>query len=134
MPKWLHGARVHSVLLEGEDAAQPRKLTLTGPAIRIGDPVLVDDHQGVITGIEASTVMVRVDERARHAEKPLDPRCPDCQAPMVSRTGPHGRFWGCSRYKGGCRGTRDSMGRSPRERNEGRTENPAPQRRNRWID
>ena len=25
-------------------------------------------------------------------------KCPHCGAPLVVRTGPNGKFWGCSRY------------------------------------
>lgn len=67
------------------------------------------------------------------------PDCPDCGAPMVSRARqpkawetdqqPR-RFWGCSTYPR-CKGTRDDMGRSRHEREEARSENPAPRRR-RW--
>ena len=34
------------------------------------------------------------------------PRCPKCRSEMVKRTGPRGRFWGCSKYPK-CRGSRD---------------------------
>jgi len=61
-------------------------------------------------------------------------RCPDCGAPMEPRTSVHGKFWGCTRYKQGCRGTRDSMGRSKRDREEAGSENPEPRTRSRWID
>jgi len=64
--------------------------------------------------------------------------CPDCGAPMVSRQRkprpdeldqqPR-RFWGCSRYPN-CKGTRDSEGRSQRERDAARGIAPA----RRWID
>lgn len=47
---------------------------------------------------------------------------------MKARNGPHGKFWGCERYPH-CKGTRDSMGRSKRERDAERTENPEP----RWA-
>jgi DNA topoisomerase-3 len=60
--------------------------------------------------------------------KPENVTCPDCQAPMRPRNGPHGTFWGCSLYPT-CKGTRDSMGRSKRERAEERRENPEPRQR-----
>src|ERR1700730_10916951 len=34
------------------------------------------------------------------------PNCPECNAPMRERSGTRGPFWGCSRYRDGCRGTR----------------------------
>jgi restriction system protein len=42
---------------------------------------------------------------------PEVPECPQCQSSMVLRTAKRGpnvgtRFWGCSRYSSGCRGTR----------------------------
>lgn len=42
-------------------------------------------------------------------------KCPECEGPMISRTGKYGVFWGCKRYPT-CNGTRDSMGRSRAER------------------
>lgn len=49
--------------------------------------------------------------------KPIyeDVKCPECEGPMISRTGKYGVFWGCKRYPT-CNGTRDSMGRSKAER------------------
>lgn len=41
--------------------------------------------------------------------------CPDCNGPMVSRTGQYGVFWGCKKYPE-CKGTRDSQGRSKADR------------------
>lgn len=35
------------------------------------------------------------------------PECPTCGAPMVIRKGANGKFWGCTEYKQGCRGTRN---------------------------
>jgi len=40
----------------------------------------------------------------RKAYNSATPACPDCRRPMVRRVGPHGQFWGCSRYPL-CRGT-----------------------------
>jgi len=37
------------------------------------------------------------------------PRCPKCDAPMVLKQGKKGDFWGCTRYKEGCRGTVDAQ-------------------------
>jgi ssDNA-binding Zn-finger/Zn-ribbon topoisomerase 1 len=37
--------------------------------------------------------------------KPEAPRCPECAGVMVTRTGPHGEFWGCPRFPS-CRGSR----------------------------
>ena len=45
--------------------------------------------------------------------------CPDCNGEMISRKGKYGVFWGCKRYPD-CRGTRDSEGRSKKERAEER--------------
>lgn len=42
-------------------------------------------------------------------------KCPECDGPMVSRSGKYGIFWGCKSYPK-CSGTRDSMGRSKAER------------------
>lgn len=42
-------------------------------------------------------------------------KCPDCDGPMISRTGKYGVFWGCKNYPK-CKGTRDSEGRSKAER------------------
>ncbi|MBV8574514.1 MAG: topoisomerase DNA-binding C4 zinc finger domain-containing protein, partial [Acetobacteraceae bacterium] len=36
---------------------------------------------------------------------PTIPTCPACRAPMQRRVGPHGPFWGCSRFPA-CRATR----------------------------
>lgn len=41
------------------------------------------------------------------------PKCPQCQAKMVRRTGKRGEFWGCSRFRDGCRGTREVMDNIP---------------------
>jgi ssDNA-binding Zn-finger/Zn-ribbon topoisomerase 1 len=41
------------------------------------------------------------------------PKCPQCQAKMVRRTGKRGEFWGCSRFRDGCRGTREVMDHLP---------------------
>jgi len=70
------------------------------------------------------------------------PDCPDCGAPMVSRVRqpkawetdqqPQ-RFWGCRTFPR-CKGTRDVMGRSKRERDDDRRENPEPRQRSRWIE
>lgn len=49
--------------------------------------------------------------------KPENVKCPDCDGPMVSRKSQYGVFWGCQNYPK-CKGTRDSMGRSKRERDE----------------
>lgn len=49
--------------------------------------------------------------------KPENLKCPECGAGMISRanraTGQ--RFWGCVQYPG-CKGTRDTDGRSRAER------------------
>ena len=47
--------------------------------------------------------------------KPENVKCPDCDGPMVSRTGKFGVFWGCKAFPN-CKGTRDSMGRSKADR------------------
>lgn len=41
--------------------------------------------------------------------------CPDCNGPMISRTGKFGVFWGCKMFPQ-CKGTRDSNGKSRKER------------------
>lgn len=41
--------------------------------------------------------------------------CPECNGPMVSRTGQYGVFWGCKAFPK-CKGTRDSLGRSKNDR------------------
>lgn len=43
--------------------------------------------------------------------------CPECNGPMISKTGKFGVFWGCKAYPE-CKGTRDSMGRSKKDRAE----------------
>jgi Topoisomerase DNA binding C4 zinc finger/HNH endonuclease len=43
------------------------------------------------------------------------PRCPACRAAMNRREGPHGCFWGCSRFPV-CRATRPCDDRAPRDR------------------
>jgi len=35
------------------------------------------------------------------------PKCPKCESRMRERDGPHGKFWGCTRYPK-CKGFRDS--------------------------
>lgn len=49
--------------------------------------------------------------------KPENVKCPECDGPMMSRQNRQDgtRFWGCKAYPR-CRGTRDSEGRSHRER------------------
>ncbi len=44
-------------------------------------------------------------------------KCPECDGPMISRTGKYGTFWGCKKYPE-CKGTRDSQGRSKADREE----------------
>ena len=41
--------------------------------------------------------------------------CPDCNGPMVSRKGKFGTFWGCKMFPQ-CTGTRDSNGKSKKDR------------------
>ncbi len=41
--------------------------------------------------------------------------CPDCNGPMVSRKSSYGVFWGCKKFPE-CKGTRDSSGKSKRDR------------------
>jgi len=55
---------------------------------------------------------VRVESRAVAADAP---NCPDCEAPMVKRKAGHGKyagqdFWGCAKYREGCRGRRPCEG------------------------
>jgi ssDNA-binding Zn-finger/Zn-ribbon topoisomerase 1 len=47
--------------------------------------------------------------------KPENIKCPDCNGPMVPRDGKFGKFWGCMSFPL-CKGTRDSMGLSKRDR------------------
>lgn len=49
--------------------------------------------------------------------------CPDCNGPMISRTGKFGVFWGCKNFPK-CKGTRDSLGRSKADRAKERGEEP----------
>ena len=46
-----------------------------------------------------------------------DVKCPNCDGPMTPRTGQYGKFWGCKAFPS-CKGTRDSMGRSKKDREE----------------
>lgn len=49
-------------------------------------------------------------------------KCPECNGPMISRTGKFGVFWGCKKFPE-CKGTRDNLGRSKKDRaieNQGR--------------
>lgn len=48
-------------------------------------------------------------------------KCPECDGPMLSRTGKYGVFWGCKNFPE-CRGTRDSMGRSKEDRDRWKAE------------
>lgn len=41
--------------------------------------------------------------------------CPDCNGSMISRTSKFGVFWGCKKFPE-CKGTRDSQGRSKKDR------------------
>lgn len=41
------------------------------------------------------------------------PQCPQCKANMVRRSGKRGDFWGCSRFRFGCRGTREIVENVP---------------------
>lgn len=43
--------------------------------------------------------------------------CPECNGEMISRTGKYGVFWGCKKFPE-CKGTRDSQGRSKKDREE----------------
>ena len=56
--------------------------------------------------------------------KPENVKCPDCEGPMVSRTGKFGVFWGCKAFPA-CKGTRDSMGRSKADREKWKAEQRA---------
>src|SRR5437899_12991883 len=56
--------------------------------------------------------------------KPENVKCPDCDGPMVSRTGKFGVFWGCKAFPA-CKGTRDSMGRSKADREMWKAEQSA---------
>lgn len=56
-------------------------------------------------------------------------KCPECDGPMVSRSGTYGTFWGCKAYPN-CRGTRDSQGRSKAERDEEKNRTPEPKKWN----
>jgi len=49
--------------------------------------------------------------------KPENLKCPDCDGPMIPRTSQYGKFWGCKNYPK-CKGTRDSMGLSKREKEQ----------------
>jgi ssDNA-binding Zn-finger/Zn-ribbon topoisomerase 1 len=72
---------------------------------------------------------------------PVNPKCPTCGGPMVSRvTKPTSglmsaprRFWGCADYPT-CRGTRDTDGESRDERQREREDEESPRRqeRRRW--
>src|SRR5437879_5069866 len=53
--------------------------------------------------------------------KPENVKCPDCDGPMVSRTGKFGVFWGCKAFPA-CKGTRESMGRSKADREKWKAE------------
>jgi ssDNA-binding Zn-finger/Zn-ribbon topoisomerase 1 len=62
--------------------------------------------------------LVSICERELKARKPPiyeNVKCPECNGPMVSRTGKFGTFWGCKSFPQ-CKGTRDSQGRSKSER------------------
>ena len=51
----------------------------------------------------------RSKSRATKSQPAIDtaaPVCPQCSSPMVKRTGPRGKFWGCSTYPK-CKGTRN---------------------------
>lgn len=47
------------------------------------------------------------------------PNCPKCGAHMLSKTNRWGkRFWGCSEFINGCKGTRNTDGDAPVEERE----------------
>lgn len=46
-------------------------------------------------------------KRISDVESLIGPACPNCGDLMVLRSGENGKFWGCSSYKKGCRGTRN---------------------------
>ena len=48
-------------------------------------------------------------------------KCPDCDGPMIPRNGQYGKFWGCADFPK-CKGTRDSMGRSKKDREDWKRE------------
>lgn len=63
-------------------------------------------------GLESAQEFER---QRRSVSKPEDVKCPECEGPMVERTGKYGTFWGCKKYPS-CTGTRDSQGRSKYDR------------------
>ena len=58
---------------------------------------------------------ITVDDAQPKNPTPMDLKCPECDGPMISRSGQYGAFWGCKKFPS-CKGTRDSMGRSKAER------------------
>ena len=58
-------------------------------------------------------------------------KCPDCEGPMISRTGKFGTFWGCMKFPA-CKGTRDSNGRSKQDREEYKIKKESEERGDEW--
>jgi DNA topoisomerase-1 len=49
--------------------------------------------------------------------KPENVKCPECGGEMTPRSSKFGKFWGCKDYPK-CKGTRDSMGMSKKDREQ----------------
>lgn len=109
----------------------PAIFDLEWDIISNGRDKMTDEEQKVIMGLlrhalgratvedytRFKEIVDAVEKTEALLKKPVleDVKCPECDGPMVSRTGKYGVFWGCKRYPT-CNGTRDSMGRSKAER------------------
>lgn len=64
-----------------------------------------------------------------------DTLCPKCGAKMISRANRNTgqRFWGCSRYPE-CKGTRNTDGEAPKEKDDEESESKLPSDRQREND
>jgi ribosomal protein L37AE/L43A len=77
---------------------------------------LCQEHGGILDTVEYREKLVKRSEIRRQLEE-LRPLCPECQTPMVERSGRYGDFWGCPRYPK-CKGTRKLTASVKAERRE----------------
>ncbi len=68
-----------------------------------GGPVHVGHGKRVL---RIDTWRKNLGKRINDVESMIGPTCPSCGDMMVLRNGSNGKFWGCSNYQKGCKGTR----------------------------
>jgi len=70
------------------------------------------DQKEAVRGFGKSKRVYRVEGWKKNLQSRIDqwegmqsPPCPQCSAPMVSRKGKNGEFWGCLNFIHGCKGS-----------------------------